>query len=651
MRPWHFLRFFGVLATSIVLCVSLMAGCGRTSLEPEDLVFADGGTSSSSSSGGPTSCGPSNCSTGCCDSNGKCQTGHDVAACGSLGGSCTNCTAGGYTSCTTSRVCSKTVSVCDSSSCPTGCCTTDGAGNLECTAGNESTACGTGGETCTNCENTAQACDITTRQCSQAKCDASNCTGCCVGDLCLPGNSAIACGANGGQCGTCGPGQVCQITSAGGGQCIGTVSCGPANCGGCCDQFGSCRTGTDDSACGVAGGACSECDQFGESCDPSSRTCAPTTCDASSCPFGCCQNGVCIDTFPGDSLCGLGGGQCQTCTNGQICDGAGTCIDNSACGFASCPTGCCVNDICAVGTQNTACGSSGAQCQNCTNLGETCQGQACTAPVCSPANCPFGCCSNGVCVGGNSDGACGIGGKTCSSCDATQTCSGNTCVQKCTAATCPNGCCQNNTCVAGISNDACGTGGVACSSCTADGAFCDGLVTPRRCSDNQSTCPASYGKCPGGTTEAVIKSAQGVCTDQELNAAQIACADPTSQLCQTAISVAGACGTCMSAFAHPFSERTGLYACAAAFVQKPCRDNLGCAVDCATSSCNGCSTSATASCYTLVDSNNGQCNSFAQAASCADTALAAGQLCSQFSYADFGTWFSAVGAHFCGNGP
>ena len=608
MRPWHFLRFFLVLATTAVLVVSTMAGCGRTSLEPEDFLLADGGTSSSSS-GGPTSCGPSNCSTGCCDASGKCQTGHDATACGALGGTCSNCTANGFTACNTARACVKAVATCNASTCPTGCCQSDGAGGVQCAQGTSSAACGTSGQSCLDCENSGSACDIVQQHCSASKCDASNCTGCCVGDQCLPGNSSFACGANGGQCGSCDPGQVCQLTSAGGGVCIGAFTCGPDNCDGCCNPDGQCVGGIVDAACGFGGQRCTAC-PFEEACsqfgDPSGPgTCQPLipSCDIDSCSNGCCAGNTCVPFAAGTNLCGQPGTQCTACAANEKCDTTSfTC--EATCNPTTCKGGCCVNDICAVGSQNTACGSGGAQCQNCTNLGDVC-----TANACVPAS------------------------------------------PKCTAANCPNGCCQNDTCVGGISNDACGTGGVACSNCNADGAFCDGLVTPRTCSDNQTTCPAPYASCAAGTTTPVQKTAQNVCTTQELDAAKIACADPTSNLCQQAIAVAGACGTCIAPFAHPFSESTGLYACAASFVTNTCRHSLGCATDCASTSCSSCTATATPQCYTLVDQNNGQCASFAQATTCADASLAAGQFCSQFSYADFGTWLRAVGAHFCGAGP
>jgi hypothetical protein len=78
---------------------------------------------------------------------------------------------------------------------------------------------------------------------------------------------------------------------------------------------------------------------------------------------------------------------------------------------------------------------------------------------------------------------------------------------------------------------------------------------------------------------------------------------------------------------------------------------MGCADDCAQTSCTKCPPTSETQCHALVTGVNGQCRSFHAAASCSNAVLAAGQLCSQFSYADFGQWLRGVGDHFCGNGP
>ncbi|MFL5346212.1 MAG: hypothetical protein ACJ8AT_15590 [Hyalangium sp.] len=39
------------------------------------------------------------------------------------------------------------------------------------------------------------------------------------------------------------------------------VTCGPASCAGCCDSAGSCRAGTENTACGLSGASCSDCVQ------------------------------------------------------------------------------------------------------------------------------------------------------------------------------------------------------------------------------------------------------------------------------------------------------------------------------------------------------------------------------------------------------
>ena len=46
---------------------------------------------------------------------------------------------------------------------------------------------GKGGGACSYCAAEGRSCDIAAGTCGAGKCDSSNCTGCCVGDKCLPG--------------------------------------------------------------------------------------------------------------------------------------------------------------------------------------------------------------------------------------------------------------------------------------------------------------------------------------------------------------------------------------------------------------------------------------------------------------------------------
>lgn len=668
------LRWLFAVVMSTGLFMLVFPGCGRSSLEPEDLDASATSSSGNSSSGSPA-CGPATCSNGCCDANGQCQTGRNTRACGAAGGSCKDCVSTGFDTCTDARVCARTVTNCGPSNCPGGCCAFDGSGNEQCLSGTEATACGRGGEVCTNCEDDGRACDLSTRSCGTTRCDASNCSGCCVGDLCLPGNSQFACGANGGSCGRCNAGEVCRVTSVGGGRCETTqTKCGPANCGGCCTVNGTCLGGQTDDACGRLGQQCDRCNQINEYCVPDglpgARTCQPFQfCGPGNCD-GCCLGDTCIPAeAQSNDFCGIKGQQCIGCGPNQTCNPAGFCENTDTCGPLSCG-GCCLGDICATGAQNTACGVNGQQCQNCLNQfpARTCQSGSCQQmPQCNQFTCPNGCCQGNTCVSGTQDKACGGGfggfdagfpgfpGQQCQDCTLFgETCQNRTCQPKCGPFNC-NGCCNAaGNCVGGISSNACGQFGGSCDNCTSRNTFCNGLVQPRACNDAQKECPAPYGSCPNGLTVAPEKVAQNVCTDFDLDdIAQSCSGDPNDFFCQLVIGEKSfQCQDCITRFTYPFAERTGLYACAAETVTDPkCLHNMACTSDCDEQSCQFCSSSSTeTSCYSLVNNGQNQCAKFAgDANSCANDALKPGERCSQFSYPDFTSWLREVGDHFCGD--
>ena len=643
VRFTQLVRLAALATFAVLSLVVLSPGCGRTSLEPETL--GDGGVI-------PTSCGPQNCPNGCCDETGQCKTGGDTRACGSLGSRCTDCIAQGFEFCEPgAKVCGRNVSRCTPAECPNGCCSVEG-GRARCLAGTEASACGTGGSACRDCEAEGRSCDPALRTCSVGKCDASNCNGCCVGDLCLPGNELASCGAAGQQCLTCAAGQVCRAQPGGGGVCEGTPACGPQNCGGCCTPEGQCVTGSDTNACGRQGQACQAC-PAGQTCGPN-RTCQPLpTCGPANCAGCCVGNNCVIATTP--AACGRGGVACQACAQGETCN-AGVCQPGPKCGPGNC-AGCCVgDDICAVGTQATACGAGGQQCNNCAaqNPPRVCQGGTCELPTCGPQNC-LGCCSGNTCVVGTQDNACGpANGQACTDCtQANQVCVGRQCRERCGPANCV-GCCNGNSCVPGFANNACGSGGAACTNCTQAGSTCNGLVDPRVCNNQQNTCPAPYAACPAGVTTPVTPSLQNQCTDGDLDAVQAACAGgPNTATCAAAFQVLAAtnaaCATCVTPFRQPFQQLSGIYLCVAPFVSGPCNRATGCAVDCADTSCEQCPAATETQCRTQV--NGGQCSQFVQQTACVTPALAAGQLCSPATYGSFGAWLRAVGDHFCGNGP
>lgn len=71
-------------------------------------------------------------------------------------------------------------------------------------------------------------------------CNASNCNGCCAGDICLPGTSSSNCGTAGGACGACTTPAICQVQGAGqGGTCVTPP---PANYGEACTANADCSS-------------------------------------------------------------------------------------------------------------------------------------------------------------------------------------------------------------------------------------------------------------------------------------------------------------------------------------------------------------------------------------------------------------------------
>lgn len=608
------------LALSLLFVAGLASasavGCGRSSLEDAIL---DGGPITdarvdSTTDGG--TCGPSTCPTGCCDARGVCRVGSDVQACGSFGGKCNDCIASGFDVCESSRkVCGKRVPTCDATSCATGCCVTSG-GTGVCLSGTDASACGQGGATCSNCATSGQACDPRLRTCSTTKkCDATNCNGCCVGDLCLAGTDGSSCGNRGAACQNCvAQGTTCGGVPGGGGQCQGIGRCGPQNCGGCCDARGTCTEGIDSTSCGRGGEACNDC-------TPRSQVCAP-----------------------------------RDQPNGR------TCIDPPPCGPLNC-AGCCIGNVCTLGTQDTACGQGGPQCTNCAGANQTCgAGGVCTGAItCGPANCR-GCCDGNTCVVGNDPAQCGAGGLACRACGVGGTCNAGTCSNPaCSAANCP-GCCQADRCLAGFTNRSCGSAGAACADCFATSTTCNTLANPRACGV-PSTCPANYGACPAAVTQPVLPQNTNVCAAVTLQNAQAACAGGSdtvqcTQFFAFLAAVEPTCGVCLGNFKSPFFDPNfptfgkGLSACVAPFVSAACQRSLGCSQDCIDTSCTQCPLGAGPQCKAGVTQPAGQCAvSAAQAAQCGGVALLAGPaaVCNPQSYGfNYGNWLAAVGARFCG---
>ena len=179
---------------------------------------------------------------GCC-MGGVCQPGMLDTACGTGGAACQSC---GSDSCN-KGVCGKKQPpqpACSYSNCG-GCCQND-----KCMSGSSQQACGQNGEVCKQCTGGTACHKGTCKPCGLETCP----NGCCQNMTCMNGNTASACGANGGACTACTQDQECK---AGACQTV-AKKCSASNCTGCC-QGDVCENGDQDSACGSGGAACQTC--------------------------------------------------------------------------------------------------------------------------------------------------------------------------------------------------------------------------------------------------------------------------------------------------------------------------------------------------------------------------------------------------------
>jgi hypothetical protein len=95
---------------------------------------------------------------------------------------------------------------------------------------------------------------------SPGGCSPQSCSGCCLNDICQPGDQAGACGTGGFTCQTCTSPATCQA-----GTCV-SPKCDVKSCSsGCCDATGACKPGTEETACGTGAADCVRC-QATETC-------------------------------------------------------------------------------------------------------------------------------------------------------------------------------------------------------------------------------------------------------------------------------------------------------------------------------------------------------------------------------------------------
>lgn len=183
-----------------------------------------------------------------------------------------------------------------------GCCSDSDCGGNVCESGTCS-ACPRGQRPCRGGCIPADAC-----------CADSECTG---DRVCV--NGACACGPNQ---------RVCDGVCISNDACCGTdcpvKTCGPENCGGCCDGT-TCRDGDSLNFCGRDGFICQSCG-FRETCDGSGCVCEKECCRDLDCigtNVRCNQQGICESCIP-DGAALPGGCGIQTvslCCSGS-CTGA-----------------------------------------------------------------------------------------------------------------------------------------------------------------------------------------------------------------------------------------------------------------------------------------------------------------------------------------
>ena len=328
---------------------------------------SDAGSDTGSVVGGP--CDFRTCPQGCCDANGTCQMGSPTF-CGTGGAACATCPSG--TECLYNYHCE-----CTPAACPSGCCAaplgSNPAADKVCQAGTTDLACGTAGETCSDCVGQGQ------------------------GGLCL------------------------------GQKCAYPTPCKCAN--GCCDRTGQCQPGASNTQCGSSSNAygyCVDCTPYGTQCDFQSCIAAGDAgvCNEQTCPNGCCDSNEQCQQGLTSTSCGNFGTTCQNCLPAGVCSNQKCTTPDGGrlCSATNCPDGCCDGaGRCQSGSEATLCGAHGAQCVDCTPFGDRCEAGACTAPdgatLC--AQTCSGCCDpSGACQPGIADAQCGEGGGACTNCAA-----------------------------------------------------------------------------------------------------------------------------------------------------------------------------------------------------------------------------------------
>lgn len=319
---------------------------------------------------GVCSCGGNSSCAGCC-SKGDCVASSNTT-CGVGGVDCVHC--GAKQNCNSQGKC-----VCDSNSCPSGCCSEDNQCQTP-----SATACGTGGEPCVKCS-LANA----TASCSGGECAVASCSsgyGDCNGDG-SDGCEVYLLGIDVNNCGTC-RNKCDRPANANEGICKN------GKCG-----YGHCNSGYDD----CNGNASDGCEVYllgkdVNNCGKCKTTCnlahANSACSSGECVIESCARNYCNsdnDDSTGCEVFALGNdpNNCGMCKN--------TCkLDHAS---SSCSSGKCVINYCT-GVFDNCNPNDSDGCEtnlagNIDNCG-TC-GNKCDPPIAGQEHPRVGTCSGGSC--------------------------------------------------------------------------------------------------------------------------------------------------------------------------------------------------------------------------------------------------------------
>lgn len=109
---------------------------------------------------------------------------------------------------------------------------------------------------------------------------------------------------------------------------------------------------------------------------------------------------------------------------------------------------------------------------------------------------------------------------------------------------------------------------------------------------------------------------------------------------------AAGCAVCLAPFVVPYAQGTGVFSCAAPYLDAACNHATGCYADCEAKSCQQCPAGQEAQCENRVRA--GACGTYTQGLACVIAAVnGPGAFCNPASYRGYGAWLKGVGGHYC----